>query len=132
MTDESPRGVLGSLRGLLVAGIAIARNRLELLATEVQEEKVRIVGLLLYGIAALMLLVSGMVFLAIFLTVLFWDGNRLLALGVFSTIFILSGVIAAVVARGHARSASALFSASIAELDRDKEAAQGVPQADKQ
>jgi uncharacterized membrane protein YqjE len=132
MTDESPRGVLGSLRGLLVAGIAIARNRLELLATEIQEEKVRILGLLLYGIAALMLLVSGMVFLAIFLTVLFWDGNRLLALGIFTAIFILSGVIAAVVARGYARSASALFSASIAELARDKEAAQGVSQADKQ
>jgi uncharacterized membrane protein YqjE len=124
MADDSPRGVVASLRGLLVAGVAIARNRLELLATEVQEEKVRVLGLLLYGIAALILLATGTVFLAIFLTVLFWDGNRLLALGIFSTLFLVSGIVAALLARGYARAPSALFSASIAELDRDREAAE--------
>ncbi len=121
MADDAPRGVLGSLRGLLVAGIAIARNRLELLAVEVEEEKARIGGLLLYGFAAVLLLILGAVFLAVFLTVLFWETHRLLALGVFAALFLGAGAVAAVVARGHARAPSTLFSASIAELDRDRE-----------
>lgn len=126
MADGSPRaGVVASLRGLIVAGIAIARNRLELLATEVQEEKVRLLGLVLYGIGALILLATGMIFVAVFLTVLLWDSNRLLALGVFSALFLAGGIAAAVIARGYARSASALFSASIAELDRDKQSLEG-------
>lgn len=127
MSDESPRGVAASLRGLLVAGVAIARNRLELLAVELQEEKVRVLGLLLYGIAALILLATGLVFLAVFLTVLFWDDHRLLALGVFSTLFLVCGVVAALAARGYARAPSPLFSASVAELDRDKEAVERSP-----
>lgn len=127
MADDAPRGVLASLRGLLVAGIAIARNRLELLAVEVQEEKARIAGLLLYGIAAVLLLIVGTVFLAVFLTVVLWDTHRLLALGVFSALFLGAGAVAAVVARGHARAPSALFSASIAELDRDRESLGPAP-----
>lgn len=130
MADDSPHGgLVASLRGLLVAGIAIARNRLELLGTEVQEEKVRVLGLLLYGGMALLLLAAGAVFLAIFLTVLFWESNRLMALGIFATVFLTSGIIAAVVARGYARSPSTLFSASLAELDRDRAAAEGQEQA---
>lgn len=126
MADDSPHGgVVASLRGLLVAGIAIARNRLELLATEVEEEKVRLLGVVLYGMAALILLAGGLIFVAAFLTVLLWESHRLLALGVFSTLFIVGGIFAAMVARGYARAPSALFAASIAELERDKAAAEG-------
>lgn len=126
MADDAPRGgIAGSLRGLLVAGIAIARNRLELLGTEVQEERARVLGLLLYGGIALILLGAGLVFLAVFLTVLFWDSNRLLALGVFAAVFLVAGAVAAIAARGYARSPSSLFSASLGELDRDRQAAEG-------
>lgn len=122
--DDAPRarGLFSSLRGLVASGVATLQIRLELLATELQEEKARIFGLLVYGAAALILLAVGMVFLAVFFTVLLWDSNRLLALGIFSALFLGAGGLALAVAMRLARSGSRLFAASLAELAQDRTA----------
>lgn len=116
------RGLLSSLRGLLATGVATLRTRLELLATELQEEKARVLGMLAYGAAAVILLSAGVVFLAVFLTVLLWDSHRLLALGVFSALFLGAGALALALAMRLARSGSRLFAASLAELAQDRAA----------
>lgn len=113
------RGLYASLRGLVATGVAILRTRLELLSTELQEEKARLLGLLAYGAAALILLAAGIVFLAVFFTVLLWDSNRLLVLGVFAALFLGAGAVALTVALRLARAESRLFAASIAELAQD-------------
>ena len=121
MADQSrPRGLYASLRGLVAGGVALLQTRLELLSTEFQEEKTRLLGLAVYGAAALILLAAGAVFLAVFLTVLLWDSNRLLVLGVFSALFLGGGVLAATVALRLARTESQLFAASLAELAQDR------------
>lgn len=126
MSDGSPRsGLFASLRGLLATGVAIVRIRLELLATELQEEKVRLLGLLVFGAAGLIFLAAGVVFLAVFLTVLLWDSNRLLVLGIFSALFLGAGIVSVLVARYHAGKPSRLFAASLAELASDQAAAEG-------
>ena len=121
---EAPRsrGLFSSLRGLVATGVATLQVRLELLSTELQEEKARILGLLAYGAAALVLLAVGLVFLAIFFTVLLWDSNRLLVLGVFSALFLGAGGVTLTLAMRLARSDSRLFSASLAELAQDRSA----------
>jgi len=121
---ESPRsrGLFSSLRGLFATSIATLRIRLELLSTEIQEEKARVLGLLVYGAAALILLAVGIVFLAVFFTVLLWDSHRLLALGVFSALFLGAGGLALTIAMRLARAESRLFAASLAELAQDRAA----------
>jgi len=52
--------------------------------------------------------------------VLFWDDHRLAALGALSVIFFVSGSLAALLLRGKAQEKSKLFSASLAELARDR------------
>jgi uncharacterized membrane protein YqjE len=52
-------------------------------------------------------------------TVLLWDSYRLLALGGFSVLFLGLGAYAALQFRSRALASSALFSASLAELDKD-------------
>jgi uncharacterized membrane protein YqjE len=126
MADVPSRGLFASLRGLVATAIAIGRTRLELLATELQEEKARLLGLVAFGAAALIFLAAGLVFLAMFLTVLLWDSNRLLALGIFSALFLGAGGVSLVVAMHHARAPSRLFSASLAELAEDVAAAKGA------
>jgi len=116
------RGLFSSLRGLIATGVATLQVRLELLATELQEEKARILGLLAYGAAALILLAVGIVFLAIFFTVLLWDSHRLLALGICAALFLGAGGLALTVAMRLARSGSRLFAASLAELAQDRSA----------
>lgn len=116
------RGLFASAKGLLGTGLALLHNRLELLGVELAEERVRLVSLLVYGAAAVLCLAAGLIFLAVLLTVLLWDSNRLLALGVFSALFLGAGVASLAVAMGLARSGSKLFSASLAELRKDRDA----------
>ena len=132
MTDGTPggeasrAGLFASLKGLFGTSLALAQNRLQLLGVELAEERGRLLSLLTYGAIALICLSAGLVFLAVFLTVLLWDSHRLLALGVFSALFLGAGIATLLVAMNHARAGSTLFKASLAELARDREAlAQG-------
>jgi uncharacterized membrane protein YqjE len=125
MADSSSRGGLfASLRGLAATGLALLQNRLELLAVEIQEEKARTVGLIAYSVATVLLLGAGAIFLAVFITVLLWDSNRLLALGVFSTLFLGGGVLSLLAARRLSQTPSGLFAGSLAELAKDRAAAE--------
>ena len=106
--------------------IGLLATRLELLATEFEEEKLRLLGLVGYGAAAMLLLGTGMVFLALFLTVLFWESNRLLVLGIFTAVFLVSGGIALFMAWRCAQAQERLFSSSLAELAEDRAALAGL------
>ncbi len=120
---RAPRPRLAeSLHGIVDAGLQTAQTRLELLAVELQEEKLRLTGLALNTVVAGLLLGFGLVFLMVFLTVLFWEGHRLLALGISTAVCIGGGLIAASNAARAFRSGTKLFSASLAELARDRAA----------
>lgn len=128
MTDGTPggeasrAGLFASLKGLFGTSLALVQNRLQLLGVELAEERGRLLSLLTYGAIALICLSAGLVFLAVFLTVLLWDSHRLLALGVFSALFLGAGVATLLMAVNYARAGSTLFKASLAELARDREA----------
>ncbi len=115
-------GLYSSLRGCAATSVALLRTRFELLRVEAREEVSRLAGLLLWGIAAVLLGVAGLVFLAVFLTVLLWDSQRLLALGIFSALFLGAAAVAIGMALRLARQGSQLFAASLAELRRDESA----------
>ena len=115
------QGLFASTRGLLGTGVTLLHNRLQLLGVELAEERVRLVSMLAYGGAAFLCIAAGLVFLAILLTVLMWESNRLLALGVFSALCLGAGIASAALAVSLARGGSKLFTASLAELRKDRE-----------
>ena len=120
---RAPRPRLAeSLHGIIDAGLQTAQTRLELLAVELQEEKLRLTGLALNTVVAGLLLGFGLVFLMVFLTVLFWEEHRLLALGISTAVCIGGGLIAASNAARAFRSGTKLCSASLAEHARDRAA----------
>jgi uncharacterized membrane protein YqjE len=123
-TGKAPdqRGLFASAKGLLGTGVTLIHNRLELLGVELAEERVRVTSMLAYGGAAFLCIAAGLVFLAIFLTVLLWESNRLLALGIFSALFLGAGIASLLLAMRLGRSGSKLFSASLAELRKDRDA----------
>ena len=128
MIDDTPggagsrAGLFASLKGLFGTSLGLLHNRLQLLGVELAEERLRLLSLLTYGAIAFICLSAGLVFLAIFITVLLWESNRLLALGVFSALFLGAGLASVLVAMSHARAGSTLFTASLAELSKDREA----------
>jgi uncharacterized membrane protein YqjE len=119
--EASRAGLFASLKGLFGTSLALVQNRLQLLGVELAEERLRLLSLVTYGAVALICLSAGLVFLAVFLTVLFWESHRLLALGVFSALFLGAGIATLLMALSYARAGSTLFKASLAELARDRE-----------
>ena len=122
MAEEHKPRLANSLRGLLDTGLATAQTRLELLAVEAQEEKLRLTALLFNTMLSAVFLGFGMVFLAAFLTVLLWDDHRLLALGLGTVVLLAAGILTARNAAREAKRGSRLFAASLGELARDREA----------
>ena len=120
----TPRGegLLASSKGMLSTLLGILRTRLALLATEVEEEQLRVGGILWHGVLAAFFLGFGLVFLAIFLTVLLWDSYRLLVLGGATAVFFMGAAYFFTSLRRILEAKSPLFSASLAELHKDRQA----------
>lgn len=118
---NSPLRLGASVRGLAGTLLELCQVRLELLSVEAQEEVVRVAGLLAYGAMAVVCLSLGLGFLAMLITVALWDIQRLLVLAVFSTLFLVLGLLGFWLARERLRRGSRLFATSIEELKRDRE-----------
>ncbi len=121
--ERSQEGLFAALKGFLANIVATGRTRLELLATEAEEEKLRLIDLLVSAMAAVFLLGLGLVLLIVCLSVLFWE-QRVLVLGLSAGITVFLGLLFALHARLRLKQPSALFSASIKELGKDIEALQ--------
>lgn len=119
--NTSHGGLYDSIKGLGATGVAIVRTRLELLSTELAEEKERLLTQMLLGLAALFFIGLGIILAALFLTVALWESHRLLVLGMLTVLFLGLGIAALVAAAKFARTQSKLFSASLAELSKDQD-----------
>ena len=120
MPEASP-GLMGSFKRLLSTLTSIVSTRLELLANELQEERLRLTQMLLFALLALFCFGMGLLLLTLFIVVLFWDDHRLAVLGVLCIFFFLLGTVMTLLLRNKAQAQSRLFSASLAELSKDKE-----------
>jgi len=123
--SEPPRGLLASLRRLLATGLEIAQVRLELLAVELEQEKLRIFDGLLWAALALLMLGVGLLLAVGLLLLLVWDGHRLAALGVLSVLFLGAGALLARLARSRLSSPQGIAAGSLDELARDRAALEG-------
>ncbi|WP_052162671.1 phage holin family protein [Aquabacterium sp. NJ1] len=120
---EVRRGrLMSSVQGLAATLMAIFQTRLELLATEVEEEKQRLLAVLGWGAVAILMGAVASVFLAGFITVLFWDTHPLLVLGLLTLAF--AAVCLWAVRRVQAITASpeGMLAATLAELQADHDA----------
>ena len=110
-----------SLKGFAATLVAIVHTRLDLLSTDLEEERARLASALLMLLVALFCIGLGVVLLTILIAVVFWDSHRLLALAGLTGFFLASGVTAFAYARHKLRTKPRLFAASLAELSRDRQ-----------
>lgn len=119
-TRES--GFFNSIKQLLSTALEIAQVRLELVGTEVEQEKRRLFDGLLWGAIAVLCIGVGLTLFCGFIILLLWDGYRLAAIGVLSVLFIAMGVIFSLHAMKKVRNQSTMFNASLSELKQDQTA----------
>lgn len=114
-------GLLASLKSLTLTLVDVFQTRLELLSTDVAEERARLTTILISAMVALFCLGVGVVLLVILIVVLFWESHGLLTLGLLTAVFFASGVGLWSVAMHKLRNKPRLFNASIGELAKDRE-----------
>src|SRR6266849_3582279 len=96
MTEETGRaeGLFESLRNLAKTFLAVVQTRIEIFASEIDEERTRLARIALLAAVAAFCLGLAVILLVFFLVVLFWDSNRLLAIGVLTGVFAAGGIAA--------------------------------------
>jgi uncharacterized membrane protein YqjE len=119
--DAPNPGVGASLRRLVSAFSATLHSRAELLSHELHRERVQITRLAVLGIAALFFLTLGMITATVFVIVLFWDSQRLVAIGFLTVLYLAIGGGLALVAKRDAARAARPFAGTVEQLRKDRE-----------
>ncbi len=117
----SQENLLSSLKNLLATGTSIAQTRLELISTDVQIARSRFISLLVMIIFALFFLFFGLVMFALLIVIYSWESNRIFALTLLASGFLIIGSILAGLVLQSLRTMPKLFEATIDELQRDRE-----------
>ena len=127
MTEEAGRseGLLDSLRNLARTFLAIVQTRIEIFASEIDEERARLARIAVLAAVAALCIALAVILLVFFLVVLFWDTNRLLAIGVLAGVFAVDGIAACFGLRAAISQRPKFLSATLAELRKDRTKLEG-------
>lgn len=120
-TPREGKGLLESLTTLAATLVSIAHTRLDLLSTDLEEEREHVFSLMVLALAALFCLGVGVVLATILLVVAFWDTHRLLVLGSLAGFFLAMSMAVWAFALHKARTKPRLFAASLSELFKDRQ-----------
>lgn len=119
--DPASGGLVASLRRMFESAVSLAQRRLELVALEAQEEKVRLLDLLIRAAVVVVLGWMALLTATATLVVAFWDTHPVLVLG---SVTLLYGGMAAVLALGlrrRLREGPRPFAGTIEEFRKDRE-----------
>lgn len=116
-------GLLDSLKSFAQSLLALAQTRLELLASEIEEQRAFVLREMLVAVVAAFCLGLGVAFAALFCVILVWDHAvaRLIVVGLFALFFLAACGALVVVMRALARERPRIFSTAIREVSRDRE-----------
>jgi uncharacterized membrane protein YqjE len=121
-SEAAPSGLLASLRRLLGTVFELAQVRLELIGTELEEQKIRILDALVWAAVGAMMLGVGLTLFAVTVVVMFGEGYRVHALVVLTLAFLVGGAFLLRLARTRLQTPGGAFAASAAELAQDRAA----------
>jgi len=114
-------GLFRSLTSLLATVVAIARTRLELLTTELQEEIHRAASIMVWAFVMLFAAGIGILLAALSAIFVFWDTHRLLVSVLVTGLFFGIAIVAGLVLRVKVGSKPRMLDGTLAELANDGE-----------
>jgi uncharacterized membrane protein YqjE len=117
---ERPPGLLGLARHFGATIVALLHTRIELLATEFEEELQRGVIIFLSMMLTLLFGALSVVMLAVTLLVIFWDAHRVLVATLITVAFMIMTFIMGALARARIKRKPRFLAASLEELKRDR------------
>lgn len=126
MTEREPeagqsRGLLSSLQRLITTLLEILQTRVEIIATEFEEERVRLRELVVFGVLTLFFVSVGLTLVTLFIVSLYWDTHRLQVLGGVALLYLGLGGVTGICLYRRLKSRPRLFAATVSELAKDRE-----------
>ena len=100
--------------------VALIHTRIELFATEFEEELQRRFLIFLWIMLALLFGVLSVLMLAVTLLIIFWDDHRILVATLLSGAFIITTLVMASLAKARVKHKQRFLAASLEELKRDR------------
>ena len=119
--SKSAGGLMSSVQRLLGSLLSVVQTRIEIVVTELEEERERVKELVLYGVFALVFISLGMITLTVFVTLWLWESYGVHALGVIGVVLLGTGIAIALRARRNERARPRLFTTTLAELRKDRQ-----------
>jgi uncharacterized membrane protein YqjE len=123
-TDPLPprdEGLEGSLRRIARALLGAIATRLEILSTELADERINLARLALVALTVLFCLQTGLMLAIVFIVLAVSPDNRLIAIG-FTALALLLGSLGGVVwMRWWLKHRTPMFAATVAELRKDRD-----------
>lgn len=113
-------GFSDSLRALGDGLLAGARDRLELFTLELQEEKYRLVQMMIWISAIIFTAMMAVAFASLTLVYLFWDAARLAALGGLTVLYSGSLALIVIAFRRYLARQRRPFAATLEEIEGDR------------
>lgn len=119
-SHEARDGLLTSLSAFAATLARTVNTRLELLALDVEEERLHFFSVLALTLAAAFCFGLATLLATAALVVTYWLTNRLLVLTSLAALFLIAGMLAVICARHKSATKPSLFASSRAQLDADR------------
>ena len=116
-----PPGLFESVARLARTALALARTRLEILATEIEEERLRVTQLALLVAGVVFCLQLAVLLFVVLLVVLLWHSHLLATLVILTGLFLLAALAGGLWLRYLVRGRPKIFASTVAELRKDEE-----------
>lgn len=116
--ERDREGLFAALKNTVATLVAIGKTRAELLVTELEEEKYRLISLCSKAIGAAFMLCLGIIMAVFCFALAFWE-QRVLVFGIFAALFIGGGLLLIGSLKSQASQPSKLFQTSLSELESD-------------
>ena len=122
MSEFSQAGVFTSLKRLATNFLGILETRGDLFVTELQEEKLRIMQMLVWTVISVVLGAMALILLTLALLFLFWDNHshRIVVLFSLSGLYLLAAVVGACCLRRFLGGAGKPFAETLNQLGKDR------------
>ena len=118
-TSGASRGLVDSLTAVGASLVGIVHTRLDLLSTDLEEDRARFTSIAIFSLAGLFGLGVGVVLASVLLAATFWETHRLLVLTLLAVVFLVAGALALRKAAHQAKIRPRLLDSSLAELRKD-------------
>ena len=118
-------GLFASLKRVIAGLLGIVASRVELLANEWEEERLRLTQALLFALFALFCFCMGILFLALFIVLFFWQDHPLLVVSVLALSFFALAILFFRLLFSKLSQKSIPFADTLAELKKDVNSLRG-------